>query len=163
VVAVASMILGVLFFVTPLGEIVMTRLQNGYGDAHRAELYSESLTLVRSSPVLGYGAPVLIEGNLSAGTHGQLWTILVSQGVPGLLAFTGWLLWALWRSSRRLPPGHPGDPVVRFWCEVTIFVALIQMPYYDLLPWGLSIAMVAAAVAWREDLAFVRVMPTARG
>jgi hypothetical protein len=44
VVAVASMILGVLFFVTPLGEIVMTRLQNGYGDAHRAELYSESLT-----------------------------------------------------------------------------------------------------------------------
>ncbi|MFI5056051.1 MAG: O-antigen ligase family protein [Actinomycetota bacterium] len=163
VVAVASMILGVLFFVTPLGEIVMTRLQNGYGDAHRAELYSESLTLVRSSPVLGYGAPVLIEGNLSAGTHGQLWTILVSQGVPGLLAFTGWLLWALWRSSRRLPPGHPGDPVVRFWCEVTIFVALIQMPYYDLLPWGLSIAMVAAAVAWREDLAFVRVMPTAPG
>jgi O-antigen ligase len=163
VVAVASMILGVLFFVTPLGEIVMTRLQNGYGDAHRAELYSESLTLVRSSPVLGYGAPVLIEGNLSAGTHGQLWTILVSQGVPGLLAFTGWLLWALWRSSRRLPPGHPGDPVVRFWCEVTIFVALIQMPYYDLLPWGLSIAMVAAAVAWREDLAFVRVPPTAPG
>jgi O-antigen ligase len=163
VVAVASMILGVLFFVTPLGEIVMTRLQNGYGDAHRAELYSESLTLVRSSPVLGFGAPVLIEGNLSAGTHGQLWTILVSQGVPGLLAFTGWLLWALWRSSRRLPPGHPGDPVVRFWCEVTIFVALIQMPYYDLLPWGLSIAMVAAAVAWREDLAFVRVPPTAPG
>ena len=49
--------------------------------------------------------------------------------------------------------------MVRFWCEVTIFVALIQMPYYDLLPWGLSIAMVAAAVAWREDLAFVRVVP----
>ena len=163
VVAVGSMILGVLFFVTPLGEIVMTRLHNGYGDAHRAELYSESITLVRASPVLGYGAPVLIEGNLSAGTHGQLWTILVSQGLPGLLAFTGWLLWALWRASRRLPPGHPGDPVVRFWCEVTIFVALIQMPYYDLLPWGLSIAMVAAAVAWREDLAFVRLAPSATG
>ena len=161
VVAVVTMIFGVVFFVTPLGEIVMTRLQNGYGDAHRAELYEESITLVRASPVLGYGAPVLIEGNLSAGTHGQLWTILVSQGLPGLLAFTAWLLWALWRASRRLPPGHPGDPVVRFWCEVTIFVALVQMPYYDLLPWGLSIAMVAAALAWREDLAFVRVVPVA--
>lgn len=161
VVAVVTMIFGVVFFVTPLGEIVMTRLQNGYGDAHRAELYEESITLVRASPVLGYGAPVLIEGNLSAGTHGQLWTILVSQGLPGLLAFTAWLLWALWRASRRLPPGHPGDPVVRFWCEVTIFVALVQMPYYDLLPWGLSIAMVAAALAWREDLAFVRVAPVA--
>ena len=161
VVAVVTMIFGVVFFVTPLGEIVMTRLQNGYGDAHRAELYEESITLVRASPVLGYGAPVLIEGNLSAGTHGQLWTILVSQGLPGLLAFTAWLLWALWRASRQLPPGHPGDPVVRFWCEVTIFVALVQMPYYDLLPWGLSIAMVAAALAWREDLAFVRVVPVA--
>ena len=159
VVAVGSMVLGVLLFITPLGEIVMTRLQNGYGDAHREQLYAESIDLVRASPVLGYGAPVLIEGNLSAGTHGQLWTILVSQGLPGLLAFTAWLLWALWRASRRLPPGHPGDPVVRFWCEVTIVVALVQMPYYDLLPWGLSIAMVAAALAWREELAFVRVVP----
>jgi hypothetical protein len=24
------------------------------------------------------------------------------------------------------------------------------MPYYDLLPWGLPIAMIAAAIAWRE-------------
>ena len=157
VAAVAVMVIGALAFLTPLGDIVATRLQNGYGDAHRAELYSESISLVRASPILGYGAPVLVEGNLSAGTHGQLWTIVVSQGLPGLLSFTGWLLWAWWRAKRRLPPGHPGDPVLRFWCEVTIIVALVQMPYYDLLPWGLAIAMVAAALAWREELAFVRV------
>ena len=42
VVAVVAMVLGVLLFVTPLGDIIMTRLQNGYGDAHRAQLYSES-------------------------------------------------------------------------------------------------------------------------
>jgi hypothetical protein len=59
-----------------------------------------------------------------------------------------------------LPPGHPGDVTVRFWCEVVIFVALIQMPYYDLLPWGLAIAMVAAALAWREELGFVQVVST---
>ncbi len=157
VAAVAVMVIGALAFLTPLGDIVATRLQNGYGDAHRAELYGESIDLVRASPILGYGAPVLVEGNLSAGTHGQLWTIVVSQGLPGLLFFTGWLVWAWWRAKRRLPAGHPGDPVLRFWCEVTIFIALIQMPYYDLLPWGLAIAMVAAALAWREELAFVRV------
>src|SRR4051812_2621993 len=104
-----------------------------------------------------HGGPVPIEGNLSPGTHGQLWTIVVSQGLPGLLFFTGWLVWAWWRAKRRLPAGHPGDAVLRFWCEVTIFIALVQMPYYDLLPWGLAIAMVAAALAWREELAFVRV------
>jgi polysaccharide biosynthesis protein PslJ len=158
VAAVAGLVVGALAFVTPLGEIVQTRLANGYGDSHRAELYAESISLVRASPVLGYGAPVLVEGNLSAGTHGQLWTIVVSQGVPGLLFFTGWLAWAWWRAKRRLPTGHPGDRVLRFWCEVTIFIAIIQMPYYDLLPWGLAIAMVAAALAWREELGFVRVV-----
>jgi O-antigen ligase len=105
---------------------------------------------------------VLVEGNLSAGTHGQLWTILVSQGIPGLVFFVGWLLWALWKASRRLPPGHPGDPAVRFWCEVAIFVAIIQMPYYDLLPWGLPIAMTAAALAWRETM-YVRMKPLTPG
>jgi hypothetical protein len=159
VAAAVALLLGAVLFVTPLGEIVMTRLANGYGDAHRAELYAESIDLVRAAPILGYGAPVLVEGNLSAGTHGQLWTIVVSQGIPGLLFFTAWLVWALWRAARALPRGHPGDRVVRFWCEVAIFVALVQMPYYDLLPWGLSIAMIAAALAWREELGFVRVPP----
>jgi O-antigen ligase len=161
VTAAVALLLGAVLFVTPLGEIVVTRLANGYGDAHRAELYAESIDLVRAAPVLGYGAPVLVEGNLSAGTHGQLWTIVVSQGVPGLLFFTAWLVWALWRAARALPRGHPGDRVVRFWCEVAIFVALVQMPYYDLLPWGLSIAMIAAALAWREELGFVRTAPAA--
>ena len=153
IVAVGALVLGALFFLTPLGEIVLTRLTNGYGDAHRERLYTQSLELVRESPVFGHGAPVLVEGNLSAGTHGQLWTVLVSQGVPGLVFFVGWLVWGWWKASRRLPPGHPGNRNVRLWCEVAIFAALVQTPYYDLLPWGLSIAMVAAALALREAVA----------
>ena len=153
VIALGAIVIGVLMFVTPLGEIVLTRITNGFGDAHREELYSQSIQLVKESPVFGYGAPVLVEGNLSAGTHGQLWTIVVSQGLPGLVLFVGWMLWALWKVSRPLPPGHPGDANVRFWAEVALFTAIIQMPYYDLLPWGLAIAMVAAGVGWREWLA----------
>lgn len=161
VAAGVALVVAVVVIVTPVDEIVMTRLQNGFGDAHREELYTESIALVRESPIVGHGAPVLVEGDVSAGTHGQLWTIVVSQGIPGLLLFTGWLLWAWWRSARRLPPGHPGDVTIRFWCEVALVVALAQMPYYDLLPWGLAIAMVAAALAWREQLGFVPVAPQA--
>ena len=157
--ATVSLVVAAIVVVTPIDEIVLTRLQNGYGDAHREQLYADSVTLIRESPFLGHGAPVLIAGDVSAGTHGQLWTIAVSQGIPGLLLFTGWLLWAWWRAKRKLPLGHPGDPTIRFWCEVALVVALAQMPYYDLLPWGLSIAMVAAALAWREQLAFVPVAP----
>jgi polysaccharide biosynthesis protein PslJ len=157
-VGLGVILLGVLLVATPLGTIIGTRLSHGYGDAHRAQLYTQSTNLVWKSPVFGYGAPVLVEGNLSAGTHGQLWTILVSQGIPGLLFFVGWLLWAMWKASRKLPSGHPGDPAVRFWCEVATFVAIIQMPYYDLLPWGLPIAMTAAALAFRETM-YQRVSP----
>ena len=160
IVTIGALVIGALVFVTPLGEIVQTRLTNGYGDAHRERLYAQSIELVRASPVFGHGAPVLVEGNLSAGTHGQLWTVLVSQGIPGVVLFVGWLAWAMWKASRPLPPGHPGDRQVRLWCEVAIFTAIVQAPYYDLLPWGLSIAMVAAALAIREavgpGLAFAR-------
>ena len=152
VLAVGALVMGAVVFVTPLGEIIMARLTNGYGDAHRELLYSQSLDLVRQSPMFGYGAPVLVEGNLSAGTHGQLWTVLVSQGVPGLVFFMGWLLLALRQTARPLPEMHPGDLNVRLWAEVAIFVAIVQMPYYDLLPWGLAIAMVGAGLAWRERL-----------
>jgi O-antigen ligase len=157
VAAAVGLVIAIIVVVTPIDEIIATRLENGYGDAHRAELYTESVALIRESPIVGHGAPVLVEGDVSAGTHGQLWTIAVSQGIPGLILFTGWLLWAWWRAKRPLPRGHPGDATIRFWCEVAIVVALAQMPYYDLLPWGLAIAMVAAALAWREQLAFVPV------
>lgn len=150
-VAMGSVVVGVLLFVTPLGQIIQLRLAHGYGDAERAYLYRSSLELVRQAPLVGYGAPVdVAEGNLSAGTHGQLWTVLVSQGFPGLFFFAAFLCWALWKASRPLPPGHPGDRHARFWCEIAIFTAIIQMPYYDLLPWGLPIAMIAAGLAWRE-------------
>jgi hypothetical protein len=33
---------------------------------------------------------------------------------------------------------------------VVIFTAIIQLPYYELLPWGLPIVMIAAATALRE-------------
>ena len=151
-VAAGALVIGALLFVTPLGEIVRTRLTNGYGDAHRELLYAQSMELVRASPAFGHGAPVLVEGNLSAGTHGQLWTIVVSQGIPGVVLFVGWLGWAWWKASRPLPPGHPGDRQARLWCEVVVFTAIVQMPYYDLLPWGLPIAMVAAGLAWRESM-----------
>lgn len=151
-VAIGAVVVGALLFVTPLGQIIQLRLTNGYGDAERAYLYRTSFELVQESPLVGYGAPVdVAEGSLSAGTHGQLWTVLVSQGFPGLFFFTAFLLWALWKSSRPLPLGHPGDRHARFWCEIAIFTAIIQMPYYDLLPWGLPIAMIAAGLAWRES------------
>jgi hypothetical protein len=147
-----------LVMLTPLGDLIIHRINRGYGDEHRQALYVSSLILIERSPLLGYGGTValsVVNPNAppgpSVGTHGQLWTVMISNGVPALLFFLGWFVVALFRTGRRLPDDGNRDVNARFWCNVAIFTALVQMPYYELLPWGLFIVMAAAAVAWREQ------------
>lgn len=152
----AGVVVVVILLVTPLGDLVLLRLDSGYGDKHRVELYESSLETVVASPLLGEGTPVTLESHPdspSVGTHGQMWTILVSHGIPGFVFFFGWLLYALFKTGRRLPPGLEARSThIRLWAHVAIFIALAQMPYYVLLPWGLPIVMVGMALAWREAL-----------
>src|SRR5205823_3396345 len=110
-------------------------------------------------PFIGYGTPVSrsvagVEGTnkASVGTHGQVWTLLVSQGIPGLLLFLAWFAYSLVQTGRRLPRGWGGDMYCRFWANVAIFAALTEVAYYDMLPWELFVLMAAVAVAWRETL-----------
>jgi hypothetical protein len=153
----AGLVIGVLVLISPLGSLILLRLNNGYGDQHRLTLYSSSLTLVSRSPLLGYGAPVSLSTinpaappGPSIGTHGTLWTILVSNGIPAFTFFALWFLYVFFKTYRRIPATGGRDPDAYFWCHVAILTAIVQFPYYELLPWGLPIAMVAAAVAFRE-------------
>jgi hypothetical protein len=153
----AGLVISVLVLISPLGSLILLRLNNGYGDQHRLTLYSSSLTLVSRSPLLGYGAPVSLSTlnpgappGPSIGTHGTLWTILVSNGLPAFAFFALWFLYAFFKTYRRIPGTGGRDADAHFWCHVAILTAIVQFPYYELLPWGLPIAMVAAAVALRE-------------
>ena len=146
-----------LVLVSPLGGYILTRLNSGYGDTHRQLLYSSSLTLVARSPILGFGAPVSLNvlnpaapPGPSIGTHGTFWTVLVSNGVPAMVFFGLWALYALFKTARRIGGSGGRDAEAFFWCHVVIFTAIVQLPYYELLPWGLPIVMVAAATALRE-------------
>jgi hypothetical protein len=153
----AGVVAAVLVMVSPLGGYILTRLNAGYGDQHRQILYSSSLTLVARQPILGYGAPVSLSvlnpaapPGPSVGTHGTLWTILVSNGVPAFAFFALWLLYAFFRTYRRIPATGGRDADAYFWCHVVVLTALSQLPYYELLPWGLPIVMIALATALRE-------------
>lgn len=146
-----------LVLVSPLGGYILTRLNAGYGDTHRQILYSSSLTLIRRSPIIGFGAPVSLNvlnpaapPGPSIGTHGTFWTILISNGIPALVFFGLWMLYALLKTARRIPSTRGRDGEAAFWCHVVIFTAITQLPYYELLPWGLPIVMIAAAMALRE-------------
>jgi hypothetical protein len=157
VMLVGGAIVGLIVALTPLGSLVLLRVNAGYGDKHRAVLYESSLILVERSPLLGYGGPVeisVVNPNAppgpSAGTHGTFWTVLVSNGVPAMLFFVGWFLLAFLKTRRRLPEGADVDDNARFWSHVALLAAIVQLGYYEVLPWGLPIVMVAAATALRE-------------
>jgi polysaccharide biosynthesis protein PslJ len=151
--AVAILLLvGGLVLLTPLGDIILVRWGAGYSNEGRLNIYMESLHLARVSPLFGFGAPVSVPGLPSAGTHGQIWTVLVSHGIPGTVLFLGGLFWMAVRSGRALWSGGARRPTVRFWTHLVIVVALVQLPFYALLPWGLLIVMVAAGLSWREAL-----------
>jgi O-antigen ligase len=142
-----------LLLATPLGAFVLTRINSGYGDKHRLRLYSQAVELTKENPIIGYGAPVNVEVGphaIAAGTHGQFWTILVSHGVPGTIFFFGFFVAVLLRGLREDRHSPRETEEIRFWANVSLLTALSQIAYYEWLPYGHLVVMVAAAIATRE-------------
>ncbi|TMK82191.1 MAG: O-antigen ligase family protein [Actinobacteria bacterium] len=155
---VGGIVVGAIVLLSPLWALIQLRLGHGYGDRTRALLYESSIQAVAQSPILGYGTPVSVSlvnptaplVGPSVGTHGQFWTIIVAHGIPGVTLFMCWWLVALFKTGRRLPTAAGRDTNARFWGHVAILAGIIQMAYYELIPWGLFIMMAATAMAWRE-------------
>jgi hypothetical protein len=138
-------VLGLLLVASPLGTIVADRFANPNTES-RAGLYVEAAEVVRESPVVGFGAPLRGEESPegpNVGTHGQFWTVLVSQGLAGAVIYVAWLLTVL-HATRRAPHGL-------LWMHAVVLVALVQLPFYSGLPAQLHIVMVAVAVVLREQ------------
>jgi polysaccharide biosynthesis protein PslJ len=151
-VTVVLAVAGAVFAVLPVRQLLNERIANSATNQTRVSLYAEVLQRVKQSPVLGYGAPRPSEegpGAPSAGTQGQLWMVLFSHGFPGAALFVGWYLWAVWRTRK-------GHTPVSFWAHVTVFIGLIQLPYYGALPSELHTIMLATAMALREEDAVAR-------
>lgn len=130
---------------TPLRLVIESRLETPHSNERRQELYAEAIRGVQTSPLLGFGAPRPSQMGPdvpSVGTHGQLWLVLFSQGVPGLLFYTGWHLVSYFRTLRN-------RGWVPFWCNVVVLIAIIQLPFYDHVAAQVQIIMVAMALGLR--------------
>jgi polysaccharide biosynthesis protein PslJ len=131
---------------TPLERYVGDRLAHQHSNERRSSLGDQAVRGALERPLLGYGGPRESPDLPNApeiGTHGHVYLVLFSQGVPGLAFFCGWWLWALWVSHR----GPTGPPL---WCHVLLLVGLLEFLYYDMMPTQLHLMMVVAALAWRE-------------
>lgn len=141
-----AVVFGLLLAVGPARQLIADRIATPHSNQGRSTLYSEAAEGVGDSPLLGYGAPRPSERNPnlpSVGTQGQFWLVLFSHGIPGAALFCIWMLSALWR-TRRSPT------VLGLWCHVVVLLAVLQLPFYGLLPTQLHLLMLAVSLAFRE-------------
>lgn len=137
--------------VSPLGNLINERLSGPSGDDARAGIYSLAWNGALERPVLGWGSPrpaVSFSKPVSPpiGTHGQVWLVMFSQGLVGLVLYCTWFLTALVLVLRRT------DPLGVLMGGVMV-IAVPQHFIYNLIPTALCIIAVAIAVALRPDRA----------
>ncbi|WP_162794416.1 hypothetical protein [Nocardioides houyundeii] len=152
----------VVVLATPLGALVGDRLDHQHSNDRRGELLvltTESVT--EGSPVLGFGSTRDVQGSFASiagaatpdcpgcgvpplGTQGQLWTVLFSQGWPGLVFFVSFVVLALARSARC-------RSINEAVCTFVGAFFLLQLPIYDTLGLPMVILMIAIGLVAREQ------------
>jgi hypothetical protein len=131
---------------TPLDRYLSDRLAHGHSNERRESLADQAVAGALERPLLGYGGPRESADTPNApdiGTHGQVYLVIFSHGIPGLVFFGGWWGWVLWM-SRKAATGPP------LWCHVMLLIGVLEFLYYDMMPTQLHLMMVVAAVAWRD-------------
>lgn len=142
--AFVTVLVGVAVVALPISQLLEQRLEASSSTADRASLYQETFDRSLESPLFGYGGPrpSLSAGAPSAGTQGQVWMVLFSQGFPGLVFFMGWFAYAFVRSIRARKP-------IDFACNIALLVLFVESFYYGTLPTGIAVGMIAAALTMR--------------
>jgi O-Antigen ligase len=154
--AVAAIVL----VATPLNGIVADRFAHGHSNGRRVYLATTALQGASASPILGWGAPRNAQGTDNSiaagsspschscgvpdiGTHGLLYLIAFSNGIPGVALFLSFFAAAWWRLRRY------GQPFVVAAALITALVP-VEMLYYSLLAMPLNVVLAVIAVAWRQ-------------
>lgn len=149
---------------SPLGGVVQARLSNEGSEQGRTNLGTLTVTSVaKTAPISGLGSTRNVQGNFNTiaggatadcprcsppalGTQGQLWLVVYSQGVVGVLLYLAFFGLIFLRYLRdRSPEASLGLAVV--------VASTVTMPFYNSLGCGLFAVMVAVGLMAREGAA----------
>jgi hypothetical protein len=156
-------VLAVIVVATPLHNVISERLTSTEHNSNsiRATLDNLSVKDGLASPLIGYGdlrhmqgSPQSIAigptsgcitcGQLEVGSTGQLWLLLISDGVLGTVLYFGFFGYGVWRFRRDITPcGLAGVLVL-----VLTFVFMIS---YNAVTAPLAFTLVAYALLWRNE------------
>jgi hypothetical protein len=143
-------VMAVLLVATSAGDLVSNRLDDsGKSNDARSNLYELAWQGTLDSPLVGNGAPVPVPGAPPEappiGTHGLFWYLMFVHGFVGLFLFLAWVAIEVFRSGRVRTP-------LAWWTHLSLVVAVVEVPYYGLLPHVVLFGIVAG-LAHREVLA----------
>ncbi|HYN96465.1 MAG TPA: hypothetical protein VES42_21700 [Pilimelia sp.] len=156
----ATGLLAAALAITPLGDVVGKRLDNGKSNGVRMYLTERAVAGVWDSPVIGFGSTRTTLGgrnsitvgespdcercgNFTVGGNGQLWQLLFAHGLAGTAAYLGFFGYGLWRFRRdRTALGLAGSAAI-----VGSFAAMF---WYNALVTPLAFLFLAYALLWRH-------------
>ena len=144
---VAGAVIGALVLGTSLTDLASSRVENGHSDDRRLNLYEQSIDGIAASPIVGYGGPIADPekpDRAPIGTHGQIWMVTFSHGIPAAVFFVAFLIGVMVATRR----GAPGS--IAFAANVTFLIALVQLPIYTYFPAQISLLCIVAALGLAE-------------
>ncbi len=162
-ICLAAAVAGIVAFATPVPSLIAQRLSHGKSNNLRAGLDTLAVQDALSSPVVGYGdtrkqmgsqntiargpsAKCAICGQQNVGSTGQLWLLLVCNGVVGTVLYIGFFVLGIRRFRRdRTPYGYAG--------MLALLLSLLYLISYDALSAPLGFTMLSYAMLWRNDMA----------
>lgn len=129
-----------------VSERLNNRLESSGTNDSRLTVYSETIRRTTDSPWFGFGGPrpAIAAGVPAAGTQGQLWMLLFSFGFLGVAMYLAWWLTVVVKTVRQ--PDATG-----LLLNAVLVALLVETLYYGMLPHGIAVAMVVAAVALKPN------------
>lgn len=157
--AIAAAVLGVLVAMSPLGTVAMERLETPHSNQIREFTTEKAIELSTHSPLLGFGStrdsigsaqsvavgrtPECPQcGNTPLGQNGQVWMVLIGQGVVGLVLFFGVFV-------RGLVAAFPVRTLLGGAAAISLVAGFIMTFYYDLIISPLALWFISLAAVWR--------------
>lgn len=156
------LVIAVIAFATPVPSLIASRLSNGGSVSLRSDLDSLAVKDGLASPVIGYGdtrkqigsqksisvgpnSKCAQCGQQEVGSTGQLWLLLVCNGIVGTILYVAFFAGGIWRFRRdRTPYGYAGI--------LALVLSLLYMISYTALSAPFAFTMLAYAMLWRNDV-----------
>ncbi len=162
VIVLASVaIAAILVITTPLGNVIIGRINTPHSDNGRADVNNAAIAAAKTSPIIGYGGGSSVVGSgrsiaigptsscaqcgsRDIGSDGQFWLLLITSGFVGAGLYFGFFVRFAWRYRR--------DPSwVGLAGGFTVLMAIWFSTVYPVLELPLMIMMITLGLWWRNE------------